>query len=80
MLFIENAKVVVTSSNRVNKDSGCGTFGSVTAIIRAEIHRVRIIKAVETKSNIKKLINIIFGFALISMFVNKIDITKKRGG
>lgn len=80
MLFIENLRVVVVANSRVKRVSGLVTFGSMTLIIRAEIHRVRMIRALDIKSSKKKFVSINFVFLLIKVFINRIDSVRRRGG
>lgn len=80
ILFIENVRVVVSVNIIVRVDSRLVVFGNITLSIKAEIHNVRIVSAEDTDSNIKKFINRIFGFIITNVFINSVDIMKKKGG
>lgn len=80
MLFIEKLRVVLVANNSVRRVRGFVTFGSITLVMRAEIQRVRMIRALDIKSNKKKFVSINFVFMLIKVFANRIDNIKRRGG
>lgn len=80
MLFIEKLSVVVVVNRSVSRVRGLVIFGNITLVIRAEIHRVRIMRALDIKSSKKKFVSISLVFVLIKVFMSRVDIIKRRGG
>lgn len=80
MLFIEKLRVVVVANNSVRRVRGFVIFGSITLVIKAEIQRVRIMRALDIKSSKKKFVSINFIFILVKVVINRVDSVNRRGG